>query len=149
MYRRVLVATGGGAHSQRAVERAVQLARQFGAALEVVVVAPMTAGPLVGLAAGVPGGELLEAQAVQTADDTRQALLDTVLAQARAGGLEARGHLVQATPAADAIVQTAREVGADLIVLGRRHKTATGAALAGSVGDAVHHASPVDVLIVR
>ena len=38
---------------------------------------------------------------------------------------------------------------ADLILIGRRHKTAWSAALAGSVSDMVSHASPVDVMVVR
>ncbi|MDO4247262.1 MAG: universal stress protein, partial [Deinococcus sp.] len=58
-------------------------------------------------------------------------------------------HLLPALKPAEAILQVAQQVGADLIVLGRKHKSAWSAALAGSVSDMVSHASPVDVLMAR
>lgn len=70
-------------------------------------------------------------------------------AKLRTHGLHVEEHLVAALKPADAILQVARGVEADLILLGHRHKTAWSAALAGSVSDMVSHASPVDVLIVR
>lgn len=148
-YRRILVATGGAPHSHKAVGRALTLARSAGAVLEVVFVVPVVTGALVNLAASFPGGGGLETQAVQDAAAAGQAHLQQVVQLAREVGVETRVHLVQAAKPADAILSVAQETGADLIVLGRRHVSALSAAVAGSTGDAVSHASPVDVLIAR
>ncbi|MFC4453814.1 universal stress protein [Deinococcus sonorensis] len=149
LYHRVLVASGGAPHSVQAVQRAVQLARHFGAELHLVVVVPAASSPLVNMAAGLPGSEMLEADALASASATRQLHLQQTAAQARAQGLTVHEHLIQAMKPADAILSVAREVQADLIVLGRRHTSAFSAAMAGSTGDAVSHAATADVLIAR
>lgn len=149
IYRRILVASGGAPHSLKAVERAVALAEHFGAPLEIVAVVPIGANALLNLAAGLPGGELLEAEAVRNDAHLREAHLRATAADARARGLAVREHLVEAARPADAILAVARETGADLIVLGRRHTTALSAAVAGSTGNAVSHVADVDVLVAR
>ncbi|ADV65876.1 universal stress protein [Deinococcus maricopensis] len=149
LYRRILVATGGAPHSEKAVERALALATHFGATLDVVAVIPTAGNALLNMAAGLPGSEVLEAQRVQNDRDVREAHLQQVSALARQQGLTVHAHLIQAAKPADAILSVARDTGADLIVLGRRHTTALSAAMAGSTGDAVSHAAPIDVLIAR
>ncbi|PYE55698.1 universal stress protein [Deinococcus yavapaiensis] len=149
LYRRILVATGGAPHSQRAVERAIALAAAFDAPLHVVTVVPVTASPLLNMAASLPGSEMLEADALENERVVRERHLGSVAAQARARGLTVSEHLVQAARPADAIVRVASEVGADLVVIGRRTKGVLGGALVGSTADAVSHAAPVDVLVVR
>lgn len=149
LYRRILVATGGAPHSVKAVARALSLAQHFGAVLDIVTVVSVAANPLVNMAAGLPGSETLEAQAVQDMRALRQEELHRAAQAARAQGLEVHEHLIQAAKPADAILAVARETGADLIVLGRRHTSAFSAAVAGSTGDAVSHAASVDVLIAR
>ncbi|GAA5513897.1 hypothetical protein Dcar01_02646 [Deinococcus carri] len=149
LYRRILVATGGAPHSERAVERAVALAQHFGAALDIVAVVPLASNAFVNMASGLPGSETLEAQAVQDARQVREEHLRRTGEQARQQGLEVGEYLIQAAKPAEAILEVARLTGADLIVLGRRHTTALSAALAGSTGDAVSHAAGIDVLIAR
>ncbi|GGJ38845.1 universal stress protein [Deinococcus roseus] len=148
-YSRILVATGGASHSQVAEQRAMHLAKQFQVPLEVVVVAPLMGGPLVQMAIALPGSEPLEAQATDTLLQERQTVLNRVLQDTQQQGIQARGHLIQSVNAAEAILQIAQQTGADLIVMGRRHLTALGAAFSGSTGDQVSHASGVDVLIAR
>ncbi|MFC4637570.1 universal stress protein [Deinococcus hohokamensis] len=148
-YQRILVATGGAPHSQRAVERAAQIARHFGGTLHVVTVVPQVGSALLGAAAAFPGGETFEVQARQDDFARRQAYQAQLIQALREGGLTVEAHLVQALKPADAILAVAREQQADLIVLGRKHTSAWSAALAGSVSDMVSHAAAVDVLIVR
>ena len=148
-YQHVLVATGGAPHSQKAVERAVQIARHYGATLHVVTVVPQGGTPLMNAAVAFPGAETFEAQALQDDTTRREAHLHTTAEQIRAQGVNVVEHLLPALKPADAILQVAAEAGVDLIVMGRKHKSAWTAALAGSVSDMVSHASPVDVLIAR
>jgi len=151
LYRRILVASGGAPHSIQAVERAIALAVQFSAELHLIAVVPVAASPFVnmGSALSLPGSGGMASAALEDASTLRQAHLRATAAQARTYGLTVHEHLIQALKAADAILHVAAEAQVDLIVLGRRHKTAFGAALAGSTGDAVSHASNVDVLIAR
>ncbi|EYB68569.1 hypothetical protein DEIPH_ctg020orf0002 [Deinococcus phoenicis] len=149
LYRRILVATGGAPHSEKAVAHAVALAQHFGAALDIVAVVPLAANGFVSLASGLPGSEALEAQVVQNARMVRQDHLRQVAQAAREQGLEVGEYLIQAAKPAEAILDVAAQTGADLIVLGRRHTSAFSAAMAGSTGDAVSHAAGIDVLIAR
>ncbi|TSA87615.1 universal stress protein [Deinococcus detaillensis] len=148
-YHRILVATGGAAHSQKAVERAIGLAQQFGAVLDVVVVVPTQRGVMASMAAGIPGSGEMEEQIAQSLHDVREAHLKAVVARAEQAGLTVHPHLRSAARAADVILDMAAETGADLIVLGRRHTTALSANLAGSVGLSVSRAALVDVLITH
>ena len=50
---------------------------------------------------------------------------------------------------AEAIVDTARENGADLVIVGTRGENAAKRALMGSVSTSVLHHAPCDVLVVR
>ncbi|GGL19547.1 universal stress protein [Deinococcus radiotolerans] len=148
-YRRILVATGGAAHSEVATQRAAHLALQFSAPLHIVSVIPQGRPGLENVTAAFAGSSDLDGRVTQ---DTHQRInrhLHSTAADARSLGLDVHEHLITALKPADAILSVAREVDADLIVLGRRHTSAWSAALAGSVADMVSHASPVDVLVAR
>jgi nucleotide-binding universal stress UspA family protein len=56
---------------------------------------------------------------------------------------------VCATGAADALIETAEQVEADLIVVGSRGMTGAKRLLLGSVPNGVSHHAPCSVLIVR
>jgi nucleotide-binding universal stress UspA family protein len=143
------VATGGAPHSIQAVERAISLAVQFSAELHLVAVVSVVSHPLINMGAAVPGSGVMDSMALENTSTIRQAHLLVTAEQARRHGLTVHEHLIQALKPAEAILAVAAEVQADLIVLGRRHKTAFSAALAGSTGDAVSHAAQADVLIAR
>lgn len=149
VYRHILVATGGAPHSRKAVERAIQIARHYGATVHVVTVVPQGGSALSSAALAFSGAEPFEAQALQDDTARRQAHLQATAEQIRAQGVNVVEHLMPALNPADAILQVAQEAQADLIVMGRKHKSAWTAALAGSVSDMVSHASPIDVLIAR
>ena len=124
--------------SQRALERAAELAKAFDAVLVVTSVTPVIAS--VGRSAGP----------IDPTDNL--AKHEEELAHARAY-LEGEGITATYQPAvgdvATAIVDSAREQGADLIVVGSRDGNALGRLLHHSVSTAVAHRARCDVLIVH
>jgi nucleotide-binding universal stress UspA family protein len=138
--KRIVVGFDASEHSQRALERAADLAASSGAELAVVC------------AAGVsslmrdPGGG---ASPVDPADAEART---KALAQARAY-LDGRGmpaaYVEGHGSPADVIVQEAEEGGGDLIVVGTRGLHAGKRFLVGSVSTKVVHHAPCDVLVVR
>ena len=75
-------------------------------------------------------------------------VLDAAAAKARAAGIEVQTHPVQADPA-DAILNVAEEINADLIVVGNKGMTGARRYLLGSVPNNVSHHAPCSVIIVR
>lgn len=145
-YRSVLVGTDGSASAERAVEHAAGLARAFDARLTILTAfAPQ------------PVHDVQRAQAEAPAD-LRWMLTDASQAEDRAGSGKAlaarlgvtqvRTRVARGDPA-EALVETADDVGADLIVVGSKGMTGTGRFLLGSVPNRVSHHAPCDLLVVH
>lgn len=66
----------------------------------------------------------------------------------RQAGVEAEGLVVDAERVEDAILDAARETGADVIVMGTHGRTGLARAVIGSVADRVLRRSPVPVVLV-
>ena len=77
-----------------------------------------------------------------------EATLDEVAEKAQAAGVEISRHARQGDPA-DAILDVAEEMGADLIVVGNKGMTGAKRFLLGSVPNKVSHHAPCSVLIIR
>lgn len=123
--------------AQRALERTVELARAFGA--RVVATSVVTLMP-----PGPRGG------GIDPLDSPSEHREELARAKERltAAGVEA--ELVPAVgDPADAIVEVAKEHGADLIVVGSRGLGFLERLLGQSVSESVAHQAPCDVLIVR
>jgi nucleotide-binding universal stress UspA family protein len=86
--------------------------------------------------------------AVSPEEARARTYLDTVAAGMRADGVTAYG-LVRAGPAAQTIVDEARERGAAMIVLGSNVRSTLPRAFLGSVADEVIRNAPCPVLLVR
>jgi nucleotide-binding universal stress UspA family protein len=124
--------------SKRALDRALGLAKAFGASLVVTSVAPVGSG----------GGRSMGAlDPTDTPADHREEL-----AHARAA-IESAGvpaqYVLGVGDAADAIVEAAEEHGADLIVVGARELGFTQRLLGQSVSGEVAREAHCDVLIVH
>jgi len=136
--KRIVIGFDGSEHSQKALERAADIAN--GAMLAVVCaadVAKLMRDP----AGGVSPVDPADAEARTNA-----------LAEARryleGRGLE--GVFIEGTGhPADVIVQEAEESGADLIVIGTRGLNAARRLVLGSVSTTIVHHAPCDVLVVR
>lgn len=145
-YRSVLVGTDGSESAERAVEHAAELAKACGARLTI----------LTAFAPHAPD-DIQRAQAEAPAD-LRWMLTDASQAEdkaghgrvlaARLGVEEVRTRVFRGDPA-EALIDTADDVGADLIVVGSKGMTGTGRFLLGSVPNRVSHHAPCDLLIVH
>ena len=146
LFDSIVVGTDGSDTAREAVRRAIELARDLEARLQVV----SAYEPVGGAVAAAVARETDEADdrwalAPREAVD---AILDDVAAVARAAGVEAEVHARQGSPA-DAILDVAEETGADLIVVGNKGMTGAERFLLGSVPNKVSHHAPCSVLIVR
>jgi nucleotide-binding universal stress UspA family protein len=124
----IVVAYNDTNDSQRALERAAELAGFYDAAVVVTSVMPVLVG---GAPTGRPGPELEHAGALL-----------------RERGIEA--ELVEAVgDIAEAIVEVADRRGADLIVVGTRELSSVERMLGHSVSEGVQRRARCDVLIVH
>jgi nucleotide-binding universal stress UspA family protein len=125
--------------SKRALDRAADLAKAFGAKLVVTSVAP-TLEPASGRGAGGIDPTDTPADHVAELGRAREYLSGK--------GVEADYQAAIGEPA-DAIVQLASERSADLIVVGTRELGTLSRLLGQSVSDSVAHHARCDVLIVH
>lgn len=137
---KIVVGTDGSQTAQRAVAVAAELARRLDATLHVVhgYHPPAT---LEGV------GEVVAASASSTSSrwhEVSEAVLDETLADPALGGLRVERHSM-AVGAWQGIVAVARDVEADMVVVGNRGMRGTGE----SVPDAVAVHAPCHVLIAR
>jgi nucleotide-binding universal stress UspA family protein len=134
MYRRIVVGTDGSETSLAAVERAAETATEMKAELRVVVVYEQGHGadlaPII-----ARGGRSPE-------------LLGAVRKYTNARNAEPEFHLL-AGDAADQVVALAREVGADLVVVGSVGMGGRKDAIKASIPTRITRNAPCDVLVVR
>jgi len=74
--------------------------------------------------------------------------LDSAAGTARNEGLEAQTHAMEGDPA-DAILDVAEEIKADLIIVGNKGMTGARRFLLGSVPNKVSHHAPCSVMIIQ
>lgn len=136
-YGRVLVPTDGSDCAAAAAERAVDLARQYGATVHALYVADVRMSPVHG---GMTGEEVRD---LLGGDDPT----DRVAERAEAAGVPVETAVRVGIPSS-AIRAYADDVGADVVVLGTHGRTGLDRALLGSVAERVVRTSPVPVLVV-
>jgi nucleotide-binding universal stress UspA family protein len=143
-YRNVVVGTDGSETAETAVRHAGRLAGLFEARLVVVT-------------AFEPKGDEL-ARDAQAPEEIRWMLTDRAQAEERAvrgkrlameeGATKVMVQSVAAEPA-NAILDAAKDVDADLIVVGSKGLTSPARFVLGAVANTVSHHAPCDVLIVH
>lgn len=146
MFKRILLATDGSAASEHAAKLAVELAQTHSAQLiAVYVVDPY---PYLGIGESNPLGF----QAYMSA-----AHEDAAQAHAKVAALCNQYHLkvdlqvrmVEDMTASAGIVQTARDEGADLIIVGSHGRTGLARIMLGSVAARVLAEATMPVMVVR
>jgi len=138
VFAHVLLATDFSEASAGAIERAVAVARDAGAALTVVHACEIPVLP-----EAIPPLDL-----VNKAIADAQPRLDRLLATIRDACPAARG-VVKIGAAWEGILEAAAETGADLVVVGSHGRRGLVHALLGSVAERVVRLSTVPVLVVR
>jgi nucleotide-binding universal stress UspA family protein len=145
LFTRIVVGTDGSDTAEEAVRQAVDLAKLTGATLSIVsAFQPVSKRRVQGEAEGAPA----DIQNQFGPNEDVNFVLDAAAAKARADGVEVRTHPVQADPA-EAILNVAEEIDADLIVVGNKGMTGKRRYLLGSVPNNVSHHAPCSVIIVR
>ncbi|HEX7889789.1 MAG TPA: universal stress protein [Ramlibacter sp.] len=145
MFKHILLATDGSPASEHAAQLAVDLARVHGAKLTAVyVVDPY---PYLGIGEANPlGFQAYMSAALQHASEAHA----KVHAQCeQAPKVPFQPRLVEDVAAAAGIVQSARQVEADLIVLGSHGRTGVARLMLGSVAGKVVAESAIPVLVAR
>jgi nucleotide-binding universal stress UspA family protein len=145
LFKRIVVGTDGSDTATEAVRQAIELAKMSGAKLGLVAAfEPVPESRLREEKGEVPGD-------VQYALGPREDVnvtLDGAAGKAKQEGVEAERYAREGDPA-DAIIDVAEEMNADLVVVGNKGMTGAKRFLLGSVPNKVSHHAPCGVYIVR
>ena len=145
LFNRIVVGTDGSETAAAAVTQAVELAKLSNAELNIVsAYAPVHKRRLEEEQSGLPADVQHE---IGPREDVNL-VLEAAAAEARKEGVEVKIHPIEADPA-DAILNVAEQVSADLIVVGNKGMTGARRYLLGSVPNNVSHHAPCSVIIVR
>jgi len=144
MFQRILLATDGSAASEQAARLAVDLAKAHGAKLTVLyVVDPY---PYLGIGESNPlGFQAYMSAAMQHASEAHH----KVMTLAEQAGVDCQPRVAEDVAAAAGIIQSARQIDADLVVVGSHGRTGMARLMLGSVATKVVAESPAPVLVVR
>jgi len=141
IYETIVVGTDGSERAGVAVRHAIALAKASGAKLHAIhVVHPAVT---IGFSDTAAGQYDIDQMRRET-DRAREQLM----AAAKAEGVSAEMHNPTGDPA-DAIIDFAKSVKADLIVLGNRGMTGVARFVLGSIPNKVSHQCPCSILIVK
>jgi nucleotide-binding universal stress UspA family protein len=138
--RAIVVGTDGSAGAERALRRAVDIAKSTGAQLHLVTAYP-----------DVSYREAITGTASTAPIDLREAaenLLAREASHAQSAGVGVETQAREGDPA-QVLIDVAEEAGAELIVVGARGLTGLERWLLGSVSSKLSQHAPSDVMIVR
>lgn len=143
-FRNILVATDGSAYSKAAASEAIALARQNDSMLTVIAVVPSDVATPTDIDFTVNKGELLGEKEARNAEKNAREVKEA----AEKEGVAVKAYVVSGKPS-EAIIQTAGERQADLIVLGSHGRTGVERLLMGSVAERVIVLASCAVLVVK
>ncbi|MFB1063669.1 stress protein [Natrinema sp. CBA1119] len=141
MFDTILLPTDGSDHAEAAAETGIDLAKSHDARVHVVCVADT--GPLADLR--LPGDA---ASAEDAIHGRAQEYVDAVVNRAEAAGLEVTGTVLDGPPE-EALLEYAREIDADLIVMGTRGRGGVHRMAMGSVTDHAIRFGDVPVFVAN
>jgi len=148
MFERILIATDGSKHSERAAEAGIEMAKLYGSAVTALFVVDIGKEY-------TPLGDLIS----KVADDLIAGIRSNLQNQgdratkrveemAEKAGIAASRKITEGYPAED-IIRIAKEGDMNLIVMGGIGATGLDRFLLGSVADKVVRSSKIPVLVVR
>jgi nucleotide-binding universal stress UspA family protein len=146
MFGRIVVGTDGSDTAAEAVRQATELAKLSDARLDIVsAYEPIPQQRLQEEAREAPGDVQYE---IGPREDVNLTLDDAGGVAKKEGLSEVQTHAREGDPA-DAILDVAEEINADLIVVGNKGMTGARRFLLGSVPNKVSHHAPCSVVIIR
>lgn len=146
MFKNILLATDGSAASAHAAKLAVSMARIHGATLTALYVSDPY--PYLGVGEVNPMGYQAYSAAAQQHAAEAHAQVDA-LCKVDGPVIELQARLVEDVAAASGIVESAKELGCDLIIMGSHGRTGIARLMLGSVATKVVAESSVPVLVTR
>jgi len=148
MFERILIATDGSRHSERAAKAGIEMARLYGSTVTVLFVVDISKeyAPLVDLISKV-ADDLIAGIRSDLQNQGEQAT-KRVEEMAKNSGIAVTRKITEGYPADD-IIRIAREGDMSLTVMGGIGATGLERFLLGSVADKVVHSSKIPVLVVR
>ncbi|MFN2612752.1 MAG: universal stress protein [Solirubrobacterales bacterium] len=145
MFERIVVGTDGSETAAEAVSQAADLAKISKAELNIVsAYEPVSQTQLRGESRDVPGD-------ISNAVNPREIVnvtLEKAAGAAKTVKVDVQTHPREGDPA-DAILDVAEEIKADLIIVGNKGMTGAKRFLLGSVPNKVSHHAPCSVMIVQ
>ena len=144
MFKRILVPTDGSDITTKATETAITLARTLGAEVFVVSVKEPFPYSAISEMQPTPPQDFYDAQ-----DRIANARVNTVSELCKAADLNCHAHTVEALHPWEAIIDHAKTMGCDLIVMASHGRRGVSALLLGSETQKVLTHTTVPVLVVR
>jgi hypothetical protein len=140
----IVTATDGSSYSTAAASEAIGIAKRNNSKLTVLAVVPAELATPMDVDFSTARQELIAEKEMQAAEKNAKAVKDA----AQKEGVAAQAFVMTGKPA-DAIIETAKEKAADLIVLGSHGRTGLVRLLMGSVAERVIVLSDRPVLVVK
>lgn len=141
-FSNILIAIDFSDPSNRALDKAKELAKAFGAKLHLLHAFDIPVPYVTPYEIAIP------AEFIEGARKEARTRLTAIVDKVTSEGIDATGHLSE-SPAHSAIERAAEEVEADLIVMGTRGNTGLKHVLLGSVAERTLRHSPCSVLTVK
>ncbi|MDR2991806.1 MAG: universal stress protein [Burkholderiaceae bacterium] len=144
MFQHILLPIDGSASANAAVEKAIAIAKAFGSTiLPICVIDPY---PFTGVGTDFGYGQ---DQYLSAARADAAAAITAAQAQFDAAGIAVQPRVVEAHAIWRGILDTAHEVGADLIVMGSHGRRGLEKLVLGSVAQSVLARADISTLVVR
>jgi nucleotide-binding universal stress UspA family protein len=151
MYKRILAAIDWTASTEAVLDATRQLASLTGAVVRVLHVQAMDFPPLPSIL-GTSASQALAAEPVASdASSVAQRMVDNAVAELSTAGVHAEGMLLDSTPADTprAVLEQARDLDAELIVLGSLHHSWPSALFGSNASDEMSRHAKCATLLVR
>ena len=144
MFKRILVPTDGSDITTKAVDTSIALAKSLGAAIYTISVKEPFPYSAISEMQPTPPQEFFDAQ-----ERIANARIQSVVAMCSAAGVPCQAHTVEALHPWEAVIDHAKQMECDLLVMASHGRRGVAALLLGSETQKVLTHSKIPVLVVR